>query len=226
MTESNEQTAARIKQQVVDHTSGSIALLIVAIVAVSATLTFWFALQFASPAGNQRTVLMAMAYISLIAAYYGIAPLSDTIQRKAHWALSKLLGTPSAAGSSAAPLEGAEGAEAKFADSSEGALDQGIAQIEQEPASNIQILIVRHDGAPNPDLPSHLFPGAGSDGASFEVQGAYQPTVAQIDKALNAWDGDCYLREYDEETRVGYFKMCDSNAPEAGTLIELKPFSW
>lgn len=225
MIESNEQAVANLKQQIVNHTSGSISLLAAAIIAISATLSFWFALQLAS-AGHQSAVLTVMAYISLIAAYYGIAPLSDIVQRKAHWGLSKLLGITEMQEGSTDTIVATEAQGVRASDIEDGILEPVGAEDVSEPVGHIQILIIRHDGAPNPDLPSHLFPGAGSDGASFEVQGAHNPTVAEIDKALNAWDGDCYLREYDEETRVGYFKMCDSIAPEAGELIELKPFSW
>lgn len=77
------------------------------------------------------------------------------------------------------------------------------------------------DKATDPNLPSHFFPGCGSDGAEFCVTEGEIPSRDAIDKLLQAWDGDCYLDRYDSNYGRGYFTMLDCSAPEAGTEIPL-----
>ena len=99
----------------------------------------------------------------------------------------------------------------------------------QESAQNtnpdsIIIEILRSDACPNGNLPSTLFPGAGSDGALFQVveSSVGYPDIATIDGALTIWDGDTSLVEYDEKTGRGYFRLVDSDAPAKGVVLTLQ----
>ncbi|WP_313388382.1 hypothetical protein [Achromobacter aegrifaciens] len=84
-----------------------------------------------------------------------------------------------------------------------------------------RITITAVDKATDPNLPSHFFPGCGSDGAEFCVTEGEFPSRDAIDKLLQAWDGDCYLDRYDSNYGRGYFTMLDCSAPEAGSEIPL-----
>lgn len=84
-----------------------------------------------------------------------------------------------------------------------------------------RITINAVDEATDPNLPSHFFPGCGSDSAEFCVTEGEIPSRDAIDRLLQAWDGDCYLGRYDSEYGRGYFTMLDCSAPKAGTEIPL-----
>nr|WP_192963186.1 hypothetical protein [Pseudomonas fluorescens]CEK41960.1 hypothetical protein PQBR57_0007 [Pseudomonas fluorescens SBW25] len=88
---------------------------------------------------------------------------------------------------------------------------------------SIIIEILRSDVCPDGNLPSTLFPGAGSDGALFQVIDSRSgfPDSATICDALSDWDGDTSLVEYDEKTGRGYFRLVDSDAPAQGTVLTL-----
>lgn len=88
---------------------------------------------------------------------------------------------------------------------------------------SIIIEILRLDTSPNGYLPSTLFPGAGSDGALFQVSQSSvgYPDYGTLYDALDTWDGDTALIEYDEKTGRGYFRLVDSDAPATGTVIVL-----
>jgi hypothetical protein len=100
---------------------------------------------------------------------------------------------------------------------------QDVAQCNQPESVTIEIL--RSDTALDGNLPSTFFPGAGSDGALFQVIASAQPfpSYGCICGALNQWDGDTMLMRYDEHTGEGYFRLVDSDAPESGSVIAL-PF--
>lgn len=87
----------------------------------------------------------------------------------------------------------------------------------------ITIEILRSDSNPHGNLPSTFFPGAGSDGALFQVVGdcGTYPEYGSICDALNRWDSDNMLIEYDEKTGRGYFRIVDSVAPDLGEVITL-----
>lgn len=84
-----------------------------------------------------------------------------------------------------------------------------------------QITIGAVDKAPDPYLPSHFFPGCGSDGAEFSVTGGAVPSKDAIAEMLQEWDDDCYLIRYDSLSGKGYFTMIDCSAPDSGTVISL-----
>lgn len=72
--------------------------------------------------------------------------------------------------------------------------------------------------ASDPSLPSHLFPGAGSDTAWFEILGNKRPSSLEMAKALQAVDPDFHLMNYNEVEGAGYFVAVDSYAPKPGII--------
>lgn len=87
---------------------------------------------------------------------------------------------------------------------------------------SIRIEILRRDEAPEPNLPSTFFPGCGSDGAQFKVLDEDKPSYDEITGALYRWADDACLIRYDGGTGVGYFRIVDGYAPEAGSVIDLE----
>lgn len=85
----------------------------------------------------------------------------------------------------------------------------------------LEITILRADAAPAPDLPSHLFPGAGSDGALFRVTTGTIPSRHVMSGVLDLAIVDAILVRYDECTGEGYFVVVDGDAPAAGTVLRL-----
>lgn len=100
-----------------------------------------------------------------------------------------------------------------------------VAQLPEpfDPATDITIQIVRADECPNGNLPSTFFPGAGSDGALFQVidLDCAFPSESDVCLALSREDSDNCLSWYDEKTGRGYYRICDSYAPAQGTVITL-----
>ncbi|WP_241295349.1 hypothetical protein [Burkholderia stabilis] len=88
-------------------------------------------------------------------------------------------------------------------------------------AEILEITILRADAAPAPDLPSHLFPGAGSDGALFRVTAGTAPSRDVMSGVLDLAIVDATLVRYDECTGEGYFVVVDGDAPAAGTVLRL-----
>jgi len=68
------------------------------------------------------------------------------------------------------------------------------------------------------DLPSHLFPGAGSDTAWFEILGKSRPSSLELSVALQAADPDFHLMDYNEVDGTGYFVAIDSDGPKPGVM--------
>ncbi len=91
------------------------------------------------------------------------------------------------------------------------------------PTTEISITILRHDVSPDGNLPSQFFPGAGSDGALFQVTPKIFPfpDYESICSALTRWDRDTVLMDYDQTTGKGYFRLVDSSAPQSGQVINL-----
>ncbi|TXT25435.1 MAG: hypothetical protein FD131_4636 [Rhodocyclaceae bacterium] len=83
---------------------------------------------------------------------------------------------------------------------------------------NTEITILHVDGAPAPDMPSHLFPGCGSDGAEFKVTAGPIPSYGDMSHLLYEAIVDGCLTEYDESTGQGYFKVVDGDAPPVGSV--------
>jgi hypothetical protein len=98
--------------------------------------------------------------------------------------------------------------------------DEAHIDHEQERPS-ISIEILRRDEAPEPNMPSSFFAGCGSDGAQFKVKGEGKPSYEVISSALYRWADDSCLIRYEAETGVGYFRIVDGEAPEAGAVIDL-----
>lgn len=88
-------------------------------------------------------------------------------------------------------------------------------------SKTISVLIVHHDDAPDPGMPSHFCMGAGVDGALFRVLGPHMPTEQELFGALVSWCDCASLTRYDPQTGVGVFQLIDDYAPEAGQVIEL-----
>lgn len=85
-----------------------------------------------------------------------------------------------------------------------------------------RITITAVDKAEEPNMPSHFFPGCGSDRAEFRVTQGPCPSKDLMDKLLREWDQDCYLDRYDSSSGAGIFTMLDWPAPEPGTEIPLQ----
>ncbi|MCM2547558.1 hypothetical protein [Burkholderia glumae] len=85
----------------------------------------------------------------------------------------------------------------------------------------LQITILSMSGAPIPELPSHIFPGAGSDAAAFRVTHGTPPSRTVMYRLLEVENEDAYLVEYDQATGEGSFVVVDGDAPAAGTVIDL-----
>jgi hypothetical protein len=77
------------------------------------------------------------------------------------------------------------------------------------------------DAAPAPDMPSHLFPGCGSDGAEFSVTHGPRPSRDEVSDLLYEAIVDAVLVEYDEATGKGYFRVIDGEAPPVGAVVPL-----
>lgn len=77
------------------------------------------------------------------------------------------------------------------------------------------------DAAPDPDMPSHLFPGCGSDGAEFTVTHGQKPSRGDVSDMLYEAIVDAVLVEYDEATGKGYFRVIDGEATPVGAVIPL-----
>lgn len=85
----------------------------------------------------------------------------------------------------------------------------------------LQITITSMHAAPAPDLPSHLFAGAGSDRATFRVTRGAAPSREAISVLLEDAIADVCVTNYDQATGQGSFVVVDGPAPAAGTTIEL-----
>lgn len=73
------------------------------------------------------------------------------------------------------------------------------------------------------NLPSRFFPSAGSGHGwfQFEPAGRELPSHDELSLALQEWNDDCVLMEYDAATGKGRFVIVDWDAPAVGTVIEL-----
>lgn len=98
---------------------------------------------------------------------------------------------------------------------------------DSEPSPRVvcQITITAVDEAEEPNMPSHFFPGCGSDRAEFRVTQGACPSKELMDKLLQEWDQDCYLGRYDSSSGIGSFTMLDCSAPAPGTVIPLEAHS-
>jgi hypothetical protein len=91
----------------------------------------------------------------------------------------------------------------------------GVDEIDLE----VTLLIYRHRKSGENNLPSHFFPGAGSDACWFEIMGEDRPSSWDLCRLLHKEDVDFMLMDYDEIEGKGYFVAVDSYGPEPGTLI-------
>ncbi|TWC62464.1 MULTISPECIES: hypothetical protein [unclassified Burkholderia] len=89
----------------------------------------------------------------------------------------------------------------------------------------LQITIIDTRAAQAPDMPSHLFAGAGSDSATFRVTAGDPPPREVVAQRLdNAIAGAC-LVDYDQATGQGSFVVVDGEAPPAGAILMFGDFS-
>ncbi|MDN7465965.1 hypothetical protein [Burkholderia gladioli] len=85
----------------------------------------------------------------------------------------------------------------------------------------VQITIINMPGAQAPDFPSHLFPGAGSDAATFRVTLGEAPSPEILAQLLGGAIMDACLVDYDQATGEGGFFVVDGDAPATGTVLTL-----
>jgi len=73
------------------------------------------------------------------------------------------------------------------------------------------------------NLPSSLFPSSGLGHGWFQLEqtGTKLPTHQELSWALQEWNDDCVLMEYDSTTGIGRFVIVDWYAPSVGTVINL-----
>ena len=73
------------------------------------------------------------------------------------------------------------------------------------------------------NLPSRFFPSAGSGHGWFQLEpaGEESPSHSELSWALQEWNDDCVLMEYDAATGKGRFVIVDWYAPAPGTVLEL-----
>ena len=74
------------------------------------------------------------------------------------------------------------------------------------------------------NLPSRFCPTAGSGHGWFQLEPAGEefPSHTELSWALQEWDDDSVLMDYDETIGKGRFVIVDWYAPPPGTVIELK----
>jgi hypothetical protein len=86
----------------------------------------------------------------------------------------------------------------------------------------IVLEILEHHAAPAPELPSHLFPGAGYDSGRFRViSGPRSP--GEIKTALESRIvNPVGLTDFEPITGEGSFFVVDGEAPPAGTIIRCR----
>ena len=74
------------------------------------------------------------------------------------------------------------------------------------------------------NLPSRFFPSAGSGHGWFQLEstGEEFPSHDELSWALQEWNDDCVLMDYDATTGKGRFVIVDWYAPTPGTVIELQ----
>ncbi|MBI6882469.1 hypothetical protein [Pseudomonas putida] len=173
---------------------------------LSSTLAFWFLITQVSALPDGKFVFISMSYLALISGYYGSYPLGQVVGKY----VGRLLALMFSADAPEKPSVDL----GDSSDSLETLVDGAATQV-------VRIEILQIYGAPNPDLPSTFFPGAGTDGARFIVISGQAPSRNKLHEALLKWDGDCCLMDYDQEKGEGYFTMIDADAPEIGVVIDL-----
>lgn len=87
--------------------------------------------------------------------------------------------------------------------------------------SEITIEITGKTAATEPNLPSHLFPGCGSDHGTFYVTSG-DTYRSVIESAIESVTGDpVQVNDYDEDGS-GSFVVIDGEAPIPGTVIKFQ----
>lgn len=86
----------------------------------------------------------------------------------------------------------------------------------------VQITVISKRDAIDPNLPSHLFHGSGSDGVRFKVTAGEAPDTEGMNDMLNETFPSCCNVDYNQETGAGQFVLIDEEAPAPGTVISLK----
>lgn len=73
------------------------------------------------------------------------------------------------------------------------------------------------------NLPSSFFPGAGAGSASFKLEISEEkfPSHTELSWALQEWNDDCVLMDYDASIGTGRFVIVDWYSPTSGTIIKL-----
>lgn len=73
------------------------------------------------------------------------------------------------------------------------------------------------------NLPSRFFPSAGAGNGWFQLEWAEEefPSHSELSWALQQWNDDCVLMDYDAPTGKGRFVIVDWYAPKPGTVIDL-----
>ncbi|WP_110968394.1 hypothetical protein [Pseudomonas huaxiensis] len=89
-----------------------------------------------------------------------------------------------------------------------------------------KLTVLRNDNnEEESNLPSRFFPSAGSGHGCFQLEpagaGEESPSHSELSWALQEWNDDCVLMEYDAATGKGRFVIVDWYAPAPGTVLEL-----
>lgn len=88
-----------------------------------------------------------------------------------------------------------------------------------ERLKTMHIEIIGKTDAPNPELPSHFFPGCGSDRGRFRLVGGIA-SKRDIELAIEQHTVDpVQVNSFDPDSGEGSFVVVDGAAPEIGTII-------
>ncbi|MGE8113818.1 hypothetical protein [Pseudomonas sp. NPDC086566] len=88
----------------------------------------------------------------------------------------------------------------------------------------IKLTVLRTDNNDEEsNLPSRFFPSAGSGHGWFQLEPAQRelPSHTDLSRALQEWNDDCVLMDYDDTTGIGRFVIVDWYAPAPGTVIDI-----
>lgn len=85
----------------------------------------------------------------------------------------------------------------------------------------IEWTITNNEEAPDPDLPSHFFPGCGNGKADFFVSSSNKvESKEEMKGLLQEYSDVAYLIYFDVSSQQGRFGLVDESAPKTGTVLK------
>lgn len=88
---------------------------------------------------------------------------------------------------------------------------------------NLKIMKTDNPSDEESNLPSRFFPAAGSGHGWFQLEPSSEgfPCRSDLNFALQEWNDDCVLMDYDFDTGRGRFVIVDWYVPPPGTIVPL-----